>query len=66
MSETKYDSYSNPLLRKYIHDIRNSKHLNIKILEEINSFSYEDRLEILKIYSEIIKYYAETIELLNG
>ena len=45
------------LLRKYIHDIRNSKTYNIDILKNINNLSYEDRLEILIVYNEMMSYY---------
>ena len=49
--EDKYLSNHNnsELLRKYIHDIRNSKTFSIDILKNINNFSYQDRMEILFI-----------------
>jgi hypothetical protein len=42
--------------KKYIHDIRNLKPYNKDIIININNLSYEDRLEILLAYNEIIKY----------
>ena len=52
---------SNPKLRKYLHDIRNSRILRIKELEEINGFSFDERMEVLKTFSTMMKYYMETI-----
>ena len=50
------------LLRKYIHDIRNSKTYNIDILKNINNLSYEDRLEILIVYNVMMSYYLSLFE----
>ncbi len=53
------DIENNPnkkLLAKYIHDIRNYRELSPEILQNINNFSYEDRLLILQTYNDVIKY----------
>ena len=57
--EDKYLSNHNDsqLLKKYIHDIRNSKTFSIDILKNINNLSYEDRMEILIVYNEMMSYY---------
>ena len=62
--EDKYLSNHNDsqLFRKYIHDIRNSKTLTIDILKNINNLSYEDRLEILIVYNEMMSYYLSLFE----
>jgi len=52
----------NQLLRKYIHDIRNSKTFSIDILKNINNLSFEDRMEILIAYNEMISYYLSLIQ----
>ena len=63
-SECKYLSNHNDiqLLKKYIHDIRNSKTFSNDILKNINNFSYEDRMEILIVYNEMISYYLSLFE----
>jgi len=45
------------LLKKYIHDIRNSTIFSMDILKNINHLSYENRMEILVAYNELISYY---------
>jgi hypothetical protein len=45
------------LLKKYIHDIRNSKSFSMDILKNINNLSYEDRMQILIAYNEMMTYY---------
>jgi len=62
--EEKYFSNHNDskLLKKYIHDIRNSKTLSIDILKNINNLSYEDRMEILIVYNEMMSYYLSLFE----
>jgi hypothetical protein len=52
----------NGLLRKYIHDIRNSKIFSKDILHDMNNLSYEDRMEILVTYNEIISYYVSLFD----
>jgi hypothetical protein len=49
-------------LKKYIHDIRNSKTFSIDNLENINNLSYEDRMEILIAYNEMMSYYLSLFE----
>jgi hypothetical protein len=49
-------------LKKYIHDIRNSKTFSIDILKNINKLSYEDRMEILIVYNEMMSYYLSLFE----
>ena len=65
--EYKEDKYfsnhnDNQLLKKYIHDIRNSNIFTIDILKNINNLSYEDRLEILIVYNEMMSYYISLFE----
>ncbi len=62
--EDKYLSNHNDsqLLKKYIHDIKNSKTFSIDILKNINNLSYEDRMEILIVYNEMISYYLSLFE----
>ena len=62
--EDKYLSNHNDsqLLKKYIHDIRNSKTFSIDILKNINNLSYEDRMEILIVYNEMMSYYLSLFE----
>jgi hypothetical protein len=62
--EEKYFSNHNDsqLLKKYIHDIRNSNTFSIDILKNINNLSYEDRMEILIVYNEMMSYYLSLFE----
>jgi hypothetical protein len=62
--EDKYLSNHNDsqLLKKYIHDIRNSNIFSIEILKNINNLLYEDRLEILIVYNEMMSYYLSLFE----
>jgi len=62
--EDKYFSSHNDsqLLKKYIHDIRNSNIFSIEILKNINNLLYEDRLEILIVYNEMMSYYLSLFE----
>ena len=62
--EDKYFSSHNDsqLLKKYIHDIRNSNTFSIDILKNINKLSYEDRMEILIVYNEMMSYYLSLFE----
>ena len=55
-------SNNKQLLRKYIHEIKNSKALNKEMLRDINTFSYEDRMEILVAYNRMIDYYSNLFE----
>lgn len=52
----------NQLLKKYIHDIRNSHTFSRDILIDINNLSYEDRLKILLVYNEMMSYYLSLLE----
>jgi hypothetical protein len=64
-SEYKYlsnNNNNNKLLQKYIHDIKNSKTFSIDILKNMNNLSYEDRMEILIVYNEMIAYYLSLFE----
>ena len=62
--EDKYFSNNNDnqSLRKYIHDIKNSKIFSRDILININNLSYEDRMEILVVYNDMIAYYLSLFE----
>jgi len=62
--EDKYFSNHNDtqLLKKYIHDIRNFETFSIDILKNINKLSYEDRMEILIVYNEMMSYYLSLFE----
>ena len=62
--EDKYLSNHNDsqLLKKYIHDIRNSKTFSIDTLKNINNLSYEDRMEILIVYNEMMSHYLLLFE----
>ena len=67
MGEYKEDKYfsnhnDSQLLKKYIHDIRNSNTFSIDILKNINKLSYEDRMEILIVYNEMMSYYLSLFE----
>ena len=55
-------SNNKQLLRKYIHEIKNSKALSKEMLHDINNFSYEDRMEILVAYNRMIDYYSNLFE----
>ena len=55
-------SNNKQLLRKYIHEIKNSKALSREMLHDINNFSYEDRMEILVAYNRMIDYYSNLFE----
>lgn len=63
-NEDKYLSKHNDsqLLKKYIHDIRNSKTFSIDILKNINHLSYEDRMEVLIVYNDMMSYYLSLFE----
>lgn len=50
------------LLKKYIHDIRNSKTFSIDILKNINNLSYENRMEILLAYNNMMSYYLSLFQ----
>jgi len=52
----------NELMRKYSHNIRNLHVLDIEDLKTINSFSYENRLVILKAFNELVNYCACVFE----
>ena len=52
----------NQLLRKYVHDIRNTTTFSTDILTNINNFEYDDRMEILIVYNEMISYYLSLFE----
>ena len=62
--EDKYLSTHNDseLSKKYIHDIRNSNIFSIDILKNINNLSYEDRMEILIVYNEMMSHYLLLFE----
>jgi len=47
---------------KSCHDIRNSKQFSREILEKMNELSYENRLEILTLYNEMIGYYLSLLD----
>ena len=57
-----HNNNTSKLLKKYIHDIRNSKTFSIDILKNINNFKYEDRMEILIAYNEMMSYYLTLFE----
>ena len=64
--ECKEDTYllnqnDSQLLKKYIHDIRNSKIFSIDILKNMNNLSYEDRMKILIAYNEMVSYYLQVL-----
>jgi len=61
--EDKYVSNHNDkeLLKRYIHDIKNSKTFSIDILKNINNLLYEDRLEILILYNEMMSFYLSLL-----
>ena len=63
-AEDKNDSHHNDrqLLNKYIHDIRNSKMLSKDDLININKMAFEDRMEILMVYNEMISHYSSVFE----
>jgi len=61
-SKNQEEKYESHLLRKYIHDIRNIKSFSIDTLKNINSLSYEDRLEVLTAYNELISYFLSIFE----
>lgn len=48
-------------VKAYIHEIRNSKTFNIETLQKMNDLSYNDRLEILFAYNEMITYYTSLL-----
>jgi hypothetical protein len=63
-TEDKYLSNHNDsqLLKKYIHDIKNSKTFSINILKNINNLSYDDRMKILIVYNEMMSYYVSLFQ----
>jgi hypothetical protein len=48
--------------KKSCHDIRNSKQFSREILEKMNELSYENRLEILILYNEMIGYFLTLLD----
>lgn len=50
------------LIGKYIHDIRNSQKFTKKMLENMNNMCYEDRLNILLAYNEMIVFYSSLFD----
>ena len=58
----KNNNNDNDLLNKYICHIKNLKMLNKEVLININNMSYEDRLEILLTYNEMISYIETLFE----
>ena len=52
----------NNKLKKYIHDIKNIKTFSKNTLTEINNLSYEERLEILINYNEMMEYFSSYFE----
>ena len=57
-----YTNLYNNKLKKYIHDIKNTKTFTKNTLTEINNLSYEERLEILINYNEMMKYFSSYFE----
>ena len=62
MEEKTKENTNNPMLRKYIHHIRNSKTFSKETLETINQLSFEDRMDILLTYNEMITFYSKIME----
>lgn len=44
------------IINNYIHDIRNMKVLNKEILNNIENMSNDDKMRIIIIYNDVIKY----------
>ena len=65
MSEKK-DLEENPKVRKFIHSIRNSIHFTEIDLEEMNQFSFDDRMKIFHVYNEMTKYFMDVITYMNA
>lgn len=61
--ECKEDKFSlnhndKEILKKYIHDIRNTKTFSRDTLIDINNLPYDDRLKVLLVYNEMMTYYS--------
>ena len=52
----------NELLNKYICHIKNLKTFNKEVLVNINNMSYEDRLQVLATYNEMILFIESLFE----
>lgn len=50
------------LLKKYIHEIRNTKKFDRETLININNLSYEDRLKILNEYNNMMEYFQNLFD----
>ena len=48
-------------LKRYIHDIRNSKLFSKDMLVDVNNLSYENRMVILTTYNQMISYYVSLL-----
>lgn len=49
-------------IKKYIHHIKNAKTFSQNTLIEINNLPYDERLEILINYNEMISYFSTIFE----
>lgn len=56
---SKKKEIDNELLKKYMFNIRNSLPLSKPDLININNMSYDDRMEILSLYNEMIICYLK-------
>lgn len=50
------------LLNKYINEIRNSTKFSEETLKQINNLNYNDRMQILQTYNEMLEYYIDLLE----
>ena len=50
------------LVKKYIHDIKNSKSFDKNSIIKMNNLPYEERIKILEVYNEMIKFFSSFFE----
>jgi hypothetical protein len=63
MGNTKSKSNNNEqILKKIIHDIRNSTTFSEEILHKINEMSFEERLQVLTEYNIMIDFYSSLFD----
>ena len=45
------------IVKKYIHDIKNFRKLSAENIKNINNLNYDDRLEVLHAYNDMVEYF---------
>jgi len=55
--------YSNDLINKILHDIRNMKTLDNEMINNIRNMSDEDKMDIIILLNEVVVHLKEILEL---